>query len=87
MKGTKMLSWIRKLFGNKFKTGTEIVDDVVSQFTDTVDTLHSAIEDIDGDITYNQSKITVLKAKNTYLGATKVTGLKLIRGIKTLLGD
>ena len=82
-----MFDWIRKLFGNKFKTGTEIVNDVVSQFTDTVDTLCSAIDDIDGDITDNQLKIAVLKAKNTYLGETKVTGLKLIAGIKTLLGD
>lgn len=82
-----MFDWIRKLFGNKFKTGTEIVNDVVNQFTDVVDTLHSAIDDIDGDITYNQSQIAVLKARNTYLGQTKVTGLKLITGIKNLLGD
>ena len=82
-----MFDWIRKLFGNKFKTGTEIVNDVVSQFTDTVDTLRSAIDDIDGDISHNQFRISALKAKNTVLGETKVIGLKLITGIKTLLGD
>lgn len=82
-----MLNWIRKLFGNKYKTGTEIVNDAVNQFADTVDTLRSAIEDIDGDIQDNQIRVQALKAKNAVLGETKVTGLKLISGIKSLLGD
>jgi len=82
-----MFDWIRKLFGNKYKTGTEIVNDVVSQFTDTVDTLRSAIDAIDSDIVYNQNRISVLKQKNTELGSSKVTGLKLITGILRLLGE
>ena len=82
-----MFDWIRKLFGNRFKTGTEVVNDVISQFTDTVDTLRSAIDEIDGDICDNQIDIQALKTENTELGNSKVQALGLIRGLKELLGN
>lgn len=86
MKGNKMLDWIKRLFYLP-ATGTEKIQAIVGEFTATVDRLRSAIDEIDSDITSNQSVIATLKAENTVLGATKVTGLKLINGIKTLLGD
>ena len=81
-----MFDWIRRLFCVPV-TGTEKIQAIVGGFTAAVDRLHSAIDEIDSDIISNQSIIATLKAKNTVLGASKVTGLKLIRGIKTLLGD
>ena len=81
-----MFDWIKRLFCVPV-TGTEKVQAIVGEFITTVDRLHSAIDEIDSDITSNQSIIATLKAENTVLGASKVTGLKLINGIKTLLGD
>ncbi len=81
-----MFDWIRKLFDVPI-TGTEKVQAIVGEFTTTVDRLRLAIDEIDGDITSNQHIIATLKAENSVLGASKVTGLKLIAGIKTLLGD
>lgn len=82
-----MLDWIRKLFGNKFRTGTEIVNDVVEQFTTMTDQLNEGIASIDDDITDNQIRIQALKAKNAVLGETKAKALKLNRSIAELLGD
>ena len=81
-----MSNWIKKLFCLP-ASGTEKIQAIVGEFADIVDRLAKAINEIDDDITYNQSQIAVLKAKNTFLGQTKVTGLKLITGIKNLLGD
>lgn len=81
-----MFDWIKRLFCVPV-TGTEKIQAIVGEFTATVDKLRSAIDEIDSDITSNQSIITSLKAENTVLGASKVTGLKLINGLKTLLGD
>lgn len=82
-----MFDWIRKLFGNKFRTGTEIVDDAVGQFKSIVVNLSTAISGIDGDISNNQEQIQALKAKNAVLGSSKVQALSLIRGLNDLLGD
>lgn len=87
MKGTKMLDWIKKLFGNRFKTGTEIVNDVVTQFTTITDQLSEGIALITKDIECNQDIIAGLKGQNSRLGTTKVKALKLNRSIAELLGD
>lgn len=81
-----MFDWIRRLFCLPV-TGVDKIQVIVGEFTAVVDRLHSAIDEIDTDIVYNQNQIQVLKQKNTVLGESKVTGLKLISGIKTLLGD
>lgn len=82
-----MFDWIRKLFGNRFKTGTEIVNDVVIQFTTMTDQLNEGIALITEDIENNQNIIADLKAQNTELGKSKVQALGLIRGINDLLGN
>ena len=80
----KMVKWIKKLLGIDAATR---IRSTASRFSSVVDTLRSAISELDGDIISNQVVIQSLKAENTELGASKVTALKLIAGIKNLLGD
>lgn len=82
-----MFNWIKKLFGDRFKTGTEIVNDVVTQFTTMTDKLNEGIALITEDIEYNQNIVADLKAQNARLGATKVKALKLNQSIAELLGE
>lgn len=70
----------------KAQTGTEKINKIVGTFTDTLVQLEEAVQQVQDEITSNQNIVEELKAQNTLLGATKVTGLKLIAGIKRLLG-
>ena len=71
----------------KTKTGTERIDEVIGTFTDTLTELQEAVEQVTNEITSNQHIVEELKAQNTLLGQTKVAALKLINGIKNLLGE
>lgn len=81
-----MINYILTVLGIRSnKTGGDVVAEVASTFDTMVEKLSGAVADIDNDIEFNQGRITELKSKNTVLGADKVKGLNLIRGIEGLI--
>jgi len=79
-----MIKYIKKLFAIDAVTK---VCATISQFTTIIETLHSAITEIEGDITDNQIDIQTLKTENKRLGNAKAEALGLIRGLNDLLGN
>ena len=80
-----MIDFIKSLFSCGCKTGSEIVTEVVEQFTALETKLWQGIELIDGDIKRNQELVDELKEQNRVLGEAKVKGILLRRGLENLL--
>lgn len=76
---------LRKLFGLDSRTGTDIVNDVLEQFTTMTTDLAMGIDLLDENIDSNQRIVESLKAENTKLGSKKVQAIAFRKGLENLL--